>query len=180
MPGNDGQMKKRVVIIDDEEVIRLALSRLFRRRGFEVISCPDALSGSLSLHCNYSCPSNQTCADIVIADVNMPKVTGTEFIRERMRQGCSIRHFAVMSATLQEAFGELSELQGIRLFEKPFPAQELINWIDECEKKIDPLRELALLPLCLPNPDNALKDVERPSEMNVPSKPRQGKKIEQT
>lgn len=141
-------MKKRAVIIEDEEVIRFAVAHLFRSRGFEVIACPDAVSFSLFSNCECNCRANQACADIVITDENMPKMTGSEFIRQRIHQGCSIPHFAVMSAALQEAGGGSSGLPEIRRFEKPIHIQDLIDWIEECEKRIDPQRKLARLPVC--------------------------------
>jgi CheY-like chemotaxis protein len=141
-------MTKRVVVIEDNEVIRFAISYLFSKRGYEVIACPDPVSCPIFAYCRSKCAGRMCITDIIITDVSMPNMTGTEFMKSLLRLGCRIPNAAIMSASPTEAEVELSQQSGIRLFEKPVHIGEIEKWIDECEQRIDPCRELPNLRVC--------------------------------
>jgi len=61
---------KRVIIIDDEEDIRIVLKEIFVREGFDVGVASDAIEG-LNL-------IRETGADLVITDIIMPGRDGVE------------------------------------------------------------------------------------------------------
>jgi hypothetical protein len=48
-----------------------------------------------------------------------------------------------MSAAWADAQLEQAKRLGCRIFRKPFQIKELNEWLDECEKRIDPNRKLA-------------------------------------
>ena len=63
----------RVLIVDDEEPIRVALGRTLRRLGFEVREATDAESGLAAV--------GTAKADIVLVDLRMPGTDGHTFLR---------------------------------------------------------------------------------------------------
>lgn len=65
---------ERILIVDDEEMIRWTLSRKLSREGY---SCHEAENGDEALSKMQSSPS-----DLVILDINMPKRSGTEVLPE--------------------------------------------------------------------------------------------------
>ncbi len=70
MTGDDGM--KRILIVDDEETIRLALGKFLRTRGYEVITAdsgPEALEQL----------GRNRCV-LMLCDVRMPGMTGVELV----------------------------------------------------------------------------------------------------
>lgn len=63
---------RRILVVDDEETIRLALGRFLRSRGFEVTTCEDAHLALEQLR------SEKFVA--LLADVRMPGMTGLELV----------------------------------------------------------------------------------------------------
>ncbi len=92
---------------------------------------------------NHNCPVDQACADIIISDVNMPTKTGLELIRERQQKDCKVKFRALMSGDWTDS--DLKSAQGIgcHIFHKPFDINEMLKWIDDCAKKINPERNLS-------------------------------------
>ena len=66
-------MKPKILVVDDEKIIRDFISRHFRFLGYETIT---AASGKEALEI-----LNTTRCDIVISDIAMPEMTGVEFLR---------------------------------------------------------------------------------------------------
>ena len=77
-PIQANQMDARILIVDDEEIVRTVLARLLKLRGYrttQVGSAADAL-GLLA--------SGQTF-DAVITDLGMPEMNGRDFARAAAR-----------------------------------------------------------------------------------------------
>ena len=65
---------KKVLIIDDDEPIRLNLSDLLTQEDFEVIDAPNGIQG---LQLAFEKPP-----DLIICDVNMPDIDGFHVLRK--------------------------------------------------------------------------------------------------
>lgn len=72
------QFRFRVLVVDDEPSIREALREILESRGYEVLTAEDGLDGLHGL--------SKSLPDLIISDLNMPRMTGFEFlaiVRER-------------------------------------------------------------------------------------------------
>jgi len=95
----------------------------------------------------------------------MPNTTGLEFIENQIRHGCKAieKNKALMSGKWTDTELIQAKRLGCKTFEKPFKTSELLSWLDECEKRIDPNRKLSDLPLrfkddnCPDNPTRGAK-----------------------
>ncbi|XOB65755.1 response regulator [Deferribacteres bacterium DY0037] len=67
-------MKKKILIIDDEEHIRAHYTELLTEKGFEVSSAVDGTSGVATF--------KEGEFDLVLLDVNMPDKSGLEVLKE--------------------------------------------------------------------------------------------------
>lgn len=67
-------MKKRILIIEDEESMRKALEEILQEEGFETESAADGEKG-LGMICGGS-------YDLIILDIILPKKDGFEVLRE--------------------------------------------------------------------------------------------------
>lgn len=135
-------MKPRVLVFEDNEAVRSLVSSYMRERGYEVheFSEPGACPSLLDREC--PCPAGYICADIIITDIDMPNITGLEFIENQQKHGCKVRHFAVMSGSWSDAELTHAAELGCAIFNKPFRFNELSAWLDNCEKEIAPGRKL--------------------------------------
>ena len=135
-------MKPRVLIFEDNEILRSTLKSILNELGYEVHTfsnpgmCPQFYSSS------QSCLLDDSCSDIIISDVNMPVETGIEFIKSRLNNGCKIKFRALMSADWNETDLQQAANIGCRVFHKPFDLDGLIRWLDNCRKQIDHKRLL--------------------------------------
>ncbi|QJE74140.1 response regulator [Aerophototrophica crusticola] len=73
----DSSEKPHVLLVDDEAISALALQRFLARKGYRVTTAGDGLA---ALDLDAADP-----ADLVVTDVRMPKLGGTELVR-RLRQ----------------------------------------------------------------------------------------------
>jgi len=67
-----GHLKRRVLVVDDEECIRTVFEALLQREGYEVATAEDGFDAILKLR--------QFFPDLIISDLNMPRMSGFEFL----------------------------------------------------------------------------------------------------
>ena len=136
-------MPYRALIFDDQPEIRQVLWEIFDGRGYEVFTFPHPDSCPLTHENHCLCSEEQTCTDVILADLNMPVQSGLVFLEEQIKKGCRCHHFALMSGVLSPQDIARAKELGIRVFIKPFTIAEITAWLDEIEKKIDPERNLS-------------------------------------
>jgi len=142
-------MKLRAFVFEDNDALRDIISSILEGREYEVLSYSEPLLCPAYLDRECPCPAGSACGDIFITDNVMPNMTGLEFIENQMRHGCRAiaKNKAVISGAWTDAELERTKRLGCKTFEKPFKTRELLSWLDECEKRIDPNRSLSDLPL---------------------------------
>ena len=68
---------------------------------------------------------------------------GLALLEEQIKKGCKCKHMALMSGYFTDEDVSKANLLGLKIFKKPFDLSELINWLDQVEKDIDPKRKLS-------------------------------------
>lgn len=127
----------RVILFEDNLDLRNLLEQFLSRKGYEVLAYEDPSSCRLNQSHDCQCTSNDICADIIITDIDMPNVSGLEFIDSQMSKGCKIQNVAVMSgAWTEEKRIQVGRL-GFTVFQKPFPLTSLKEWLDTCVDNMD-------------------------------------------
>lgn len=106
-----------VLIVEDEDSYREALEFMLTREGFDVITAADGEEGLVQF--------DRHGADIVLLDVMMPGLSGTEVCR-RLRQRSSV---PIIMVTARDA--EIDKVVGLELgaddyVTKPFSHRELV------------------------------------------------------
>lgn len=136
--------KPRVLIFDDEVIVLGLLGRYFRRLGYEVFSYRDPAVCPLNEHSAESCESLAPCADLVISDFRMPKMTGAELLQRQLQRGCRVdmKMKALMSEYPDEEVAAECESLGCKSLAKPFIASELPRWLSERRKHFDLSQQL--------------------------------------
>jgi CheY-like chemotaxis protein len=130
--------KIKVILLEDDEDLREIIGMELRSRGFEVVEAAEPKCCPVYKDPGVACACTSACADILITDNKMPRMTGVEFIEHLAAGLCRMPacNKAVMSAGLSAADTERLCEMGCRVFEKPFPLAELHQWLDECVARI--------------------------------------------
>ena len=107
----------RILIIEDEESYRDATSFMLRKEGFEVFEAADGAAG-LALYDTHG-------ADLVLLDVMMPGMPGTEVCRQLRARG----PVGIVMVTARDS--EIDKVVGLELgaddyVTKPFSHRELV------------------------------------------------------
>lgn len=117
----------RVLIADDEEYIRIFLKDILESLSFNVVG--EVISGD-----ELPSAMKKTKPDILLLDINMPNLTGIEFLQKyanRFPQTCII---LLTSLSLSELIGEES-ISGAQCFlSKNTPVEDIINAIEQTWK----------------------------------------------
>jgi len=108
---------RRVLVVDDDDDIRLLLDQLLHGAGFAVETSPDGRAALRAFHANP--------ADLVVLDLSMPDLDGFETL-ERLRD---LSDVPVILLTARD--GEIDKVRGFRAgaddyVVKPFGRQELL------------------------------------------------------
>ena len=93
--------RRRVLIAEDEALIRLDLAEMLDEAGYEVVA--QAANGEEAVEL-----AREHRPDLVITDVKMPKVDGLEVLR-RVKQDPKLRHIPVVMLTSSSEERDLVE-----------------------------------------------------------------------
>jgi CheY-like chemotaxis protein len=125
--GSDGALAMaRILVIDDEEVIRLAVGAALRRYGHDVSAAVDGEEG-------VNLFQRQTF-DLVITDVNMPRLNGPEVIKAVRSLRPAIPIIIIGGGGSIPPVGSEQFAQQVgadRVLLKPFAMQQLIAVVSE-------------------------------------------------
>lgn len=129
-------MRLRAFVFEDDPGVRLLLWTILDRRGYDVQTYPDPSACPLSVLAECPCPPGTLCADIIISDVSMPATNGIDFVQSLLEKGCQRPHFALMSGSWSDR--DLQRVARLRckIFSKPFPIPELVEWLASVESTV--------------------------------------------
>ena len=111
---------KKILIVEDDQKIGVALSVRLKAAGYEVVLATDAMAGS-SLAVKHK-------PDLMILDVTMPAGTGL-LVAERSQTNPTTAGtpFIILTASKNKVHREKAEeLGAAAFFEKPYEADELL------------------------------------------------------
>ena len=122
------ERKKRILIAEDEINLLKSMSFTLRRKGFEVV---EVSSGSQALKAVKD--SDKFYFDLIISDIQMPGLTGTEFISE-IRNITSTPILAVSGFGDKKLILELMRIGCDDFLDKPFEMNEFLERINKLIK----------------------------------------------
>ena len=117
----------RILIIDDEEVVRMAIRKMLELAGYEVVEAPDGEQG-VQLY-------RQAPADLVITDIQMPRKNGLEVIQELRHDFPKVKIITITGQE-SEALSIANQLDVRHIFTKPFRMHELLKAVEELLEEV--------------------------------------------
>ena len=106
-------VRPRVLVVDDEDVVRLVIARTLRRGGFDVFEARDGLEALARL------PA--VAPDLVLTDLNMPRCNGERLCLEitRQRVTANVRVVMMTGGPLDES--RMRQIGCAAVLYKPLP-----------------------------------------------------------
>jgi DNA-binding response OmpR family regulator len=111
-------MKKSVLVVDDDDAIRTLVSRVFARKGYDVVSASDGDEAIDLL-------KRQSFA-LVVLDLMMPRTDGISVIKEIGRIG-NQPAIIVMTAAVPAVVERVPDAHVWKIVAKPFNVIELLS-----------------------------------------------------
>ncbi len=112
----------KILVIDDDHLVRYALSRILLSNGYEVVTASDGRRGMAVLRAEHP--------DVVITDIIMPEQEGIDTIIQIRRERPAIKIIAISGGgrILNVDFLEMAHsLSASEVIAKPFEANELLG-----------------------------------------------------
>ena len=106
----------KILVVDDEQIVRWFLDSALRKRGHEVITASNISEASEKL--------DSEKIDILFIDLRMPEGNGAELIKT-LHDKADKPKIVVCSAFITPEFEEEFREQGISVLKKPFKIDEL-------------------------------------------------------
>ena len=121
-------LDRKILVVDDDDAIRLMVERVLRREQFEVDSARDGHEAIEKLE--------QNDYGMVLLDLMMPRVDGHGVLHflEHERQAPK-PWVIVMTANLQSAAATTAAKPVFRVLSKPFDIEELVTHVAEAHEK---------------------------------------------
>lgn len=123
-PSPTGPTGSTLLIVEDEESLRVPVAHLLRRRGFRVIEAADGSAAIEALR-------DDGRVDAVLLDLTLPGITGRDVVAEAARIRPDLK-IVLTSAYGQQAAGEALDAPQVKAFiRKPYEVRELTRLLDE-------------------------------------------------
>ena len=119
-----------IAIIDDDDQVREAISRLMRSVGFAAETFSSAIEFLRS--------SRISCAACLIADINMPEMSGFDLFRLLLERGDTIPTILITAYPAEEDRSRALEFGVIRYMAKPFDDAELLDGVHIALARLPP------------------------------------------
>ena len=118
----------RILVIDDEEFVRMTVSQMLESDGHSVTEANDGKEGLASLR--------ETPMDLVITDILMPNKEGLETIMEIRKKYPALKIIAMSGGGRMHntSFLETADVLGAdAVLKKPFETQDLKDVVAACD-----------------------------------------------
>ena len=123
----------RILLVDDDDMVRLTVQRMLADSGYEVVAAVDGEDGLLQFQ--------QRPFDLIICDVIMPNMDGLEMLREIRRLSTDVPIISMTGSFMRSTGGAhlnaiylrlCSELGATKVIAKPFRGHDLLPLVRQC------------------------------------------------
>ena len=116
-----GRVAGTVLVVEDEEILRLAVSKMLRKEHFSVIEAGDGTTGAnLFL-------VNEARIDVVLLDLTLPGMSGSDVLKEMQRIRPDVKVVLTTAFNQDSALSSIGEERPWGYVQKPYQFRELIS-----------------------------------------------------
>jgi DNA-binding NtrC family response regulator len=131
-------MPYHILVVDDEDDVRLILETLFSGKGYKVSKAVDGAAAIEFLNASLE----DDYPDLIVADYQMPNMNGIDFLT-RSLEICptKIRILLTAHGDLQVAVDAINEAQVYKFITKPWNNNDLLLTVQRALEHYDLIRE---------------------------------------
>lgn len=115
--------KARILVVDDEEIVRISCERILSPAGYRVDVTPDGRKALQMLE--------QNKYDLVLSDLKMPHMDGMEVLAEIKKRTPQARVIIITGYSTVEIAVKAIKMGAYNYIEKPFNPETLISAVKE-------------------------------------------------
>lgn len=126
----------KILVIEDDHLVRFALSKILQRSGYEVVTAGDGKRGMAVFRSEHP--------DVVVTDIVMPEQEGAETIIMIRHERPEVKIIAISGGARignLDYLGMARALGADEVLRKPFEAEELLSRLDGWTTDISALGE---------------------------------------
>ena len=130
--------RNRILIIDDEQIVLIALSETLKREGYQVVALANPLEGLELI--------KRQPFGVILTDQQMPQLTGLEFLAHaKQYQPDATRILITAVLSLSVAIDAINKGEIYRFIVKPWLREELLVTIKNAVQRFELIRSNAAL-----------------------------------
>lgn len=119
-------MSKRILVVEDEEKTRWALTLVLEEAGYRVDEAKDGLEAIEKL---LASETGSAPIDLLLADMVMPGMSGLELIDEVRERRPTLPVVIISGYRDDRMTAELQQRGGLDFIDKPFEPRELLEQV---------------------------------------------------
>lgn len=119
---------RKILIVDDEQNVRMLLSRVLKKHGYEVLTAGDGAEGLDVMH--------HSNIDIIISDIRMPNMDGIEFLHKVREFDRSVGFILITAFATTETAIDALRSGAQDYVTKPFDIDELVSVVKKLEASL--------------------------------------------
>ena len=133
-----GSRPRHVLVVDDEEIVMVALCETLRREGYEVITAPNAVQALELLRTRMF--------GVILTDQQMPMLTGLEFLAQaRQLQPDASRILITAVLSLSTVIDAINKAEIFRFILKPWERDVLLQTMETAWQRHETICQKQLL-----------------------------------
>jgi DNA-binding NtrC family response regulator len=121
--------KPRILVIDDEEIVRISCRKCLTPEGYEVDVAANGADGLRLTRENHY--------DLVLTDLKMPDMDGMEFLMTMKEMQPKAKVIMITGYSTVEHAEEATRLGAYNYIEKPFTPDTLISAVNDALRDIE-------------------------------------------
>ena len=122
--GKNVSVHRKILIVEDENIVREMLGEILARKGFNVIKAKDGLCGVKKVKENSS-------IDLVILDMNMPRMSGKEAFFEIKKINPDLKVLIATGYAYDNDVRMLIDKGAEGFIQKPYKGEEILSTIEK-------------------------------------------------
>jgi response regulator RpfG family c-di-GMP phosphodiesterase len=159
-----------ILVVDDEEIVLVALYETLRREHYEVVTTPDPATALAEL--------KKTEFSVIITDQRMPALTGLELLAQaRQIQPNATRILITAVLSLDTVIDAINKGEIYRFVVKPWLREELLVTVKNAVQRYELIRQNARLQASTQAMNQQLVDLNRSLEQQVKLVAQQNEKL---
>ena len=125
LAGQSAESKGRILVVDDEDLVRMIIRAILVQKGYRVVEAEDGMDAVGKV------ARGEEAFDLILIDLNMPRLNGYEALQQIRRIDPGLRAIMLSGGVEERDVIGARSLGGVGFLQKPFENEELLQMVRE-------------------------------------------------